>query len=620
MKEPISAEDYFESGKDKFANGDLDGAIADLDKAINLKPNYEEAYNNRGIVKRHKGDLEGAIADYTEAINLKPNYEEAYNNRGFAKRHKGDPEGAIADLDKAINLKPNYAEAYNNRGVAKRHKGDLEGAIADYTEAINLKPNYVRAYCNCGVAKRHKGDLEGAIADLDKAINLKPNYENAYNNRGAAKIYKGDLEGAIADLDKAINLKLNNEEAYINRGVAKIRKGDLEGAIADLDKAISLNPNDAVPYNNRGVAKIRKGDLEGAIADLDQANDANPNIAKHSPLLHLAQQTKKIFAGKDKKKRKMFYELFKNITNLQKKIARQNYKVQNPMHFTKLDTLCNLAQGGHFHLYNSSGMEDKNEGKIFFELLFEENTEENVKKVDEIQEAFSGEHSNHTFLGSFVIDSDEYDGDDRMWYTYGKDKEREGAGCAFVFEKGAFPSKLSLEGFMQALAGQSIRIEDVKTAYTSEISSSENYVKRDECFLYPVFYSDVNIDAEIKEALEVLGTSLDEIHREIKKFDKQQEMKYLVGGMLDLVRFLFKDKSYAYESERRLVIWRGEDSKVVKKNLKNGKLYIECPKLNLKRVILGPALENDKELKDWLLEQELFKGTEPEICIRKSGD
>ena len=43
-------------------------------KAIELKPDYADAYNNRGIARLDSGDLAGAIADYTKAIGLKPDY------------------------------------------------------------------------------------------------------------------------------------------------------------------------------------------------------------------------------------------------------------------------------------------------------------------------------------------------------------------------------------------------------------------------------------------------------------------------------------------------------------------------------------------------------------------
>src|ERR1035438_2183057 len=59
-------------------------------------------YNyNHGNARRAKGNLDGAIADYNRAIELNPKFAYAYNNRGLAKRAKGDLDSAFADFNKA---------------------------------------------------------------------------------------------------------------------------------------------------------------------------------------------------------------------------------------------------------------------------------------------------------------------------------------------------------------------------------------------------------------------------------------------------------------------------------------------------------------------------------------
>ena len=73
-----------------------------------------------------------AVELYNQAIELKPDFVEAYNNRGVLKSNMGDQAGALEDYNTAISLKPNYAEAYNNRGVLKSNMGDQAGALEDY--------------------------------------------------------------------------------------------------------------------------------------------------------------------------------------------------------------------------------------------------------------------------------------------------------------------------------------------------------------------------------------------------------------------------------------------------------------------------------------------------------
>jgi tetratricopeptide (TPR) repeat protein len=49
----------FKIGSMKLTQADYDGAITEFSKAIELNPNYAEAYNGRGLAKKHKGDATG---------------------------------------------------------------------------------------------------------------------------------------------------------------------------------------------------------------------------------------------------------------------------------------------------------------------------------------------------------------------------------------------------------------------------------------------------------------------------------------------------------------------------------------------------------------------------------
>src|SRR5436190_5363014 len=271
--------DLVNRGIEKAKNGDLDGAIADFDRAIQLDPKDAAIYNNRGLAKQAKGDFNAAIADFNRAIELNPKDAVAYSNRGNTKRDKGDLDGAILDYNHSIRVNPKYAYAYYDRGLAKKQKSDLDGAIADYNRVIELDPRFAKAYCDRGVAKRRKGDLDGAISDYNRTIELDHKYAIAYFNRGNAKAEKGDLEGAIADYDRGIELNPKYASAYYNRAYTKQTKGDIDGAVADYTRAIELNPKDPVAYNDRGVARQRKDDFPGAIAEFNHAIELNPKYA-----------------------------------------------------------------------------------------------------------------------------------------------------------------------------------------------------------------------------------------------------------------------------------------------------------------------------------------------------
>src|SRR5207249_3630465 len=135
--------DLVNFGIEKAQNGDLDGAMADFNRAIELNPKDDAPYYNRAQARRLKNDTAGAIADYTRAIELGSTNPAAYNNRGNARAENKDRDGAIADYTRAIELKPDYARAYYNRAVAKKDKGDANGAAADFKRARQLDPELV---------------------------------------------------------------------------------------------------------------------------------------------------------------------------------------------------------------------------------------------------------------------------------------------------------------------------------------------------------------------------------------------------------------------------------------------------------------------------------------------
>lgn len=114
------AEFYLTRGEESAGAHDYDRAIADYDTAIQLKPDYAEAYNDRGFACYLKGNAERAIADYTRAIELRPNYPKAYNSRGVVYMAHGYGRAkAVADFDRAIALKPDFRYAYINRANAR---------------------------------------------------------------------------------------------------------------------------------------------------------------------------------------------------------------------------------------------------------------------------------------------------------------------------------------------------------------------------------------------------------------------------------------------------------------------------------------------------------------------
>lgn len=220
-------------------------------------------YCNHGVARQKKGDLDGALEDYSRAIELNPHDATPYNDRALVKIAKGDLDGALEDYDRALEISPRNIEIRDNRGVAKQKKGDLDGALADYNIAIKLYKNYARAYSHRAGIKIAKNDLDSALIDLNFAIAVNPKDAAAYNNRALIETAKGNPNAAAADFNRATAL----DPKYVTHSPPPVNKAKVNSVGA---------PNENRPIEGSGNSPDTGKNRENAAQHKDDLTDARP--------------------------------------------------------------------------------------------------------------------------------------------------------------------------------------------------------------------------------------------------------------------------------------------------------------------------------------------------------
>ncbi|MCB1022433.1 MAG: tetratricopeptide repeat protein [Acidobacteria bacterium] len=121
------------------------------------------------------GDREEAIRRYEKAIEIHPNYVEAYNNLGVQNLKLERIDKAIAALEKAVELDPQSAEPHLNLSVALHCAGQLDAAEYQAERAVELAPRSTAANLGLGLVLTSKGkDLEEAVERLTFAAEEHP--------------------------------------------------------------------------------------------------------------------------------------------------------------------------------------------------------------------------------------------------------------------------------------------------------------------------------------------------------------------------------------------------------------------------------------------------------------
>jgi len=148
-------------------NNELEKALSECELAIQLNPNSAIAHNYRGEIYEEMGQLENAITNYQRAIQLDPEFEDAWENmriveaeieedfeQSLTKQHldlaleyayDDENEKALQECEMAMSAMPSIATAYNYLGMVLQTLNHLERAIDSYLKAIQLNPRFYAA-------------------------------------------------------------------------------------------------------------------------------------------------------------------------------------------------------------------------------------------------------------------------------------------------------------------------------------------------------------------------------------------------------------------------------------------------------------------------------------------
>ncbi len=199
VTDPRNAREAFDAGMRLMKTTRYDQAILNFNRAVDLVPDYAEAYRMRGRAYVAQSDPDMAIRDFSRVAELQPRDAAILAERGFVNMDKKDYQAAIADADRAIALDPKLARAYNLRASARRAAGDPRRSIEDFTKAVELEPD-LDNYFQRASTYQQLGEHKLAVADFDQAMAEDPQEPHIYYARAQSRAALGDSAGAQADI------------------------------------------------------------------------------------------------------------------------------------------------------------------------------------------------------------------------------------------------------------------------------------------------------------------------------------------------------------------------------------------------------------------------------------
>lgn len=219
-------------------------ALKYLDQAITLKEDFQY-FNNRGRIRYAVGNTDGALQDINKSIELDSNSYAAYNNRGAIKQQLMDFKSALVDYNKAIALNSRFDDAINNRrkvvhlifldSLLNNNLSiplEMQGDVAGYIEKAS------QIYIN-------KKDFEKASFYLSKGISLFPD-DVSFHEKLAVMYQLNKEQGkAMEAYNRGLFYLPLDPTLLLGRGILFLELGDTVKACDDFTVSATKGNPDA---------------------------------------------------------------------------------------------------------------------------------------------------------------------------------------------------------------------------------------------------------------------------------------------------------------------------------------------------------------------------------------
>ena len=290
QEEPERVWPYLHCALAESALGEFNAAEADFTRAERLlekAPNNTSLYAllvNRGVNRIAKGNPEGAVADLTRAVRLKPEESAAYLDLAKAYQEQHRLAEAAEQLNRAVALTApaGLAAVYRSRAKVDQQQNNLEAAVRNLELAVPLEPggkasaSAAADFVLMGRLLMRGGKHEEAVRAADAALAITADDSAAYRLYAEALLRLNRYAEAVHALDQYILAERRagrspKAAVYRARAQAHAVVGEVAEAAEDYTRLLELAPEDAAAHTARGWSYVVLESPTLALRDFETA-------------------------------------------------------------------------------------------------------------------------------------------------------------------------------------------------------------------------------------------------------------------------------------------------------------------------------------------------------------
>ncbi|KAJ2478895.1 TOM (translocase of outer membrane) complex component [Coemansia sp. RSA 2131] len=233
-----------------------------------------DIYSLRGMFNFLKSNLDQALEDLNKALDVEPSHVRSYLRKANLFTEKKDLEEVSSLLDQAHKADAENAETFFQQGQVHFLKQEFEAASNDYKRAAELDPDFVYPRIQLGVVQFKVGKIEEAMATFDEAMKKFPTRSDLYNYYGEVLAEQGGYDSAIGAFEKAIELDSSNPLPYVNQAISLFQtSGQPDRALTLIREALKVDPECELAVAALSQIYLQMGMFEESLAMLRRAVD-----------------------------------------------------------------------------------------------------------------------------------------------------------------------------------------------------------------------------------------------------------------------------------------------------------------------------------------------------------
>ena len=246
-------------------------------ETLNNKRAAAQSLYSQGVALLSRDDFARAVGFFEKAVEMDPNYPEAWYQLGFTYGVLGRHADALKASKLAAKMRPDWAQAYVNIGASSFALGQYKDAVEAYKQALRVEDSADTQYA-LGLTLNKLGRTDEEILSYRRAVALRPDHANALEKLGLA-YFKQKRYQDSAQYFEQLRTYRPDAKTYNSLGESYFELGKTDDSLNAFNNALGYDPDFERARYNLGRSYIKQGNVDMARVQYEILRNARSDWA-----------------------------------------------------------------------------------------------------------------------------------------------------------------------------------------------------------------------------------------------------------------------------------------------------------------------------------------------------